>query len=242
MNRRVSASGAGLFAAVAVAISACSSPSNPSHAAEPATQSSLPPAVGAAGTVAAVTATDIEVQNPRAGQVRVTFTPSTSFTKTVTATAGDLMVGDCGFATGPAQSAGTQAGPFTAASVLISPAAADGSCPGRGPRAGGVRGRGTTAAGKITSVSGTVFVVQVSTSNTPRTVTTTATTAFNKTVAADKSNLAVGQCVTAMGPSDDTGTVAASSITIRQPGPNGCLGGFGGSGPAGRAAASGNGS
>ena len=66
MNRRVSASGAGLFAAVAVAISACSSPSNPSHAAEPATQSSPPPAVGAAGTVAAVTATDIEVQNPPA--------------------------------------------------------------------------------------------------------------------------------------------------------------------------------
>lgn len=241
MDRRVSASGAGFIAAVAVAISACGSPSSPSHAAEPATQGSPPPA-GTTGTVAAVTATDIELQNPRAGQVRVTFTPSTSFTKTVTATAGDLVVTDCAFVTAPAQSAGTQAGPFTAASVLISPEAADGSCPGRGARAGGGRGRGTTTSGKITSVSGTEFMVQVSTSNTTRTVTTTATTAFSKTVATDKSNLTVGQCVTAMGPSDDTGTVAASSISIRQPGPNGCLGGFGGSGPAGRAAASGNGS
>ncbi|HKS52525.1 MAG TPA: DUF5666 domain-containing protein [Pseudonocardiaceae bacterium] len=186
--------------------------------------------------------TDIEVQSPRVGQVRVTFTPSTSFTKTVTATAGDLVVGDCAFATGPAQPAGSQAGPLTATSVLISPAAADSTCPGRGTRTGGGRGRGMPASGKITSVSGTGFVVQVGTSTAGRPVSTTSSTAFSRTVTIDKSGLAVGQCVTAVGPSDDTGTVAASSISIRQPGPNGCLGGFGGPGRAGRAAARGNGS
>jgi hypothetical protein len=96
--------------------------------------------------------------------------------------------------------------------------------------------------GKITSVNGTGFVVELSTSNTSRSVITTATTTFSKTVSTDKSGLAVGQCVTAIGPSDDTGTVAASSISIRQPGPNGCQGGFGGRGRADRSPATGGGS
>jgi hypothetical protein len=249
MNRQVSGSRPLFVAATvaaaavgtAVAVSACGGPANPSPAAEPATRSSPPPR-GTIGTVTAVTATDIEVQDPRTGQVRVTFIPSTSFTKTVTATAEDLAVGDCALATGPAQPAGNQAGPLTATSVLISPATAGGSCPGRGARAGAGRGRGMAASGRVTSVSGTGFVVQTDGSNTTRTVTTTGATVFSRTVATDKSGLVVGQCVTAMGPSDDTGTVAASSISIRQPSPDGCLGGFGGPGRPGRAATNGSGS
>lgn len=250
MNRRVSGARARFVAATvaafatAVAVSACGSPSSSSPAAESTTQSqSSPPPRGTVGTVAAVTAADIKVQNPRTGQVRVTFTPSTIFTKTVTATVGDLAVGDCAFATGPAsQPAGTQAGPLTATSVLISPATADGTCLGRGARAGGGRGRTMATSGKITSVNGSGFVIQEGTANTTRTVAATATTAFTKTVTTDKSGLSVGQCVTVMGPSDDTGTVAASSISVRQPGPNGCLGGFGGPERANRSAAGGNGS
>jgi len=84
------------------------------------------------------------------------------------------------------------------------------------------------ATGKITSVSASGFVLQ--TPNATRAVTTTQATTFSKTVATDHSALAVGQCVTAAGPSDDTGTVTASSISIRQPGPQGCQGGFGGPG------------
>jgi hypothetical protein len=252
MNRRVSGARARFAAAIvaavaavltAVAASACGSPSSSSPAAESTTQSqSSPPPRGTVGTVAAVTSTDIEVQNPRTGQVRVTFTPSTNFTKTVTATVGDLAVGGCAFATGPAaQPAGAQAGPLTATSVLISPATAGDTCLGRGARTGGGRGRGMAASGKIASVNGSGFVIQEGTANTTRTVTTSAATAFTKTVTTDKSNLSVGQCVTAMGPSDDTGTVAASSISVHQPGPNGCLGGFGGPGRANRSATSGNG-
>ncbi|MBV9059737.1 MAG: hypothetical protein JO296_15145 [Pseudonocardiales bacterium] len=247
MNRRVSGARARFVAATvaafatAVAVSACGSPSSSSPAAESTTQSqSSPPP---RGTVAAVTATDIEVQNPRTGPVRVTFTPSTNFTKTVTATFGDLAVGDCAFATGPAaQPAGTHAGPLTATSVLISPATRGGTCLGRGAGAGGGRGRTMATSGKITSVNGSGFVIQEGTANTIRTVATTATTAFTKTVTTDKSGLSVGRCVTVMGPSDGTGTVAASSISVRQPGPNGCLGGFGGPGRANRSAAGGNGS
>jgi hypothetical protein len=66
--------------------------------------------------------------------------------------------------------------------------------------------------------------------STTRTIATTATTTFTKTVTTDHSALAVGECVTAVGPPDDTGAVAASSISIRQPGPTGCQGGFGGPG------------
>ncbi|MGH3783625.1 MAG: hypothetical protein ACRDRO_24135 [Pseudonocardiaceae bacterium] len=114
---------------------------------------------------------------------------------------------------------------------MISSASADGGCsaggPGRGARTAG-RGRGAPAAGKITSISGSGFVLQ--TSSASRAVTTAQATTFSKTVTTDHSVLAVGQCVTAVGPSDDTGTVAASSISIRQPGPQGCQGGFGGPG------------
>lgn len=278
MNRWILGPGVGLIAVVAVALSACGSAG---ALASQTADSGSPPAspagpAGATGTVAELTASDIQVQNARIGQVRVTFSPATSFTKTAPATAGDLPVGDCAFATGTPQATGDPASPLTATSVQISQASADGGCPaggfggpGRGARVGGGpggggqggggqggtgpsrspnraapagRGPGATTLGKITSVNGAGFVVQLSTSNTSRSVITNQTTTFSKTVPTDKSGLAVGQCVTAIGPSDDTGTVAASSISIRQPGPNGCQGGFGGRGRADRSPATGGGS
>lgn len=237
MNRWLFGPGLGLVAAVAVAVSACGT-AGPSTAGQPAGSSSAPAAPsagprGASGAVAELIGSTLQVQNARTGQVTVTFTPSTSFSRTVAATAADLVVGDCAFAAGAAAltSPAVPAGPITATAVMTSPATADGGCPsggpgglGRGARpAGG--GRGARAAGKITSSSGSGFVLQ--TSNATRAVTTTQATTFSKTVTTDRSALAVGQCVTAVGPSDDTGTVAASSISIRQPGPQGCQGGFG---------------
>jgi len=59
-------------------------------------------------------------------------------------------------------------------------------------------------------------------------VTTTATTTYTKTVSASANDLAVGQCVTAVGTADDTGAVTASFIAS-EPAVNGeCTGGFGG--------------
>jgi hypothetical protein len=242
MNRWLFGPGLGLVAAaVAVAVSACGT-ADTSTAGQPAGSGSAPAAPpvgprGASGAVAALSGSTLQVQNARTGQVTVTFTPSTSFTRTVAAAAADLAVGDCALAVGasaPTSSPAVPAGPVTATSVMISPATADGGCPaggpggpGRGARpAGG--GRGARAAGKITSISGSGFVLQ--TSNVTRAVTTTQATTFSKTVATDHSALAVGQCVTTVGPSGDTGTVAASSISIRQPGPQGCQGGFSGPG------------
>ena len=256
MNRRMVGASGGLIAVLAMVVSACGG--GTASTAEQSTEPITTPAAGATGTVAAVTASDIQLQNPRIGQVRITFTPSTSFTKTVPATAGDLVVGDCALATGASQPTGDPAGPLTVMSVLISPAAADGTCtpvsfggprgargggrpdgggpsdaaPSRSPHrpAGADRGRGAVALGKITSVNGADFVVQLGPSNTTRSVVTSQTTTFSKTVSTDKASVAVGECVSAVGPSDDTGTVTASSINIRQPGPNGCQGGFGGPG------------
>lgn len=245
MNRQASATGAGLIAALAVAISGCGTTNTPTAGQPTGTPTSAPVVAagrgGATGMVAAVTASDVQVQNPQVGQVRVTFTPSTTFIKAVAATAEDLLIGSCALAMGTPQPAGAAAGPLPATSVLISPPTEDGGCPAGGfggPSRGAHRGRGATASGRITSVSGSSFVIGLSASNTARSVTTTQATTFTKTATTDKSALAVGQCMTAVGPSDDTGTVAATSISIHQPGPNGC----GGPGRRDRGAVSGNGS
>jgi hypothetical protein len=268
MNRRVWGPSAGLIVVLAVALSACGGADTSTGADQAAEPSTVPRApAGAMGTVAAVNASDIQVQNPGTGQVRVTFTSSTSFTKTVPATSGDLAVGQCASATAAPQAAsasqptGNPTAPLTATLVRINSPTADGVCtPGgfggpRGVRGGGPdngspngaassrnpnrpngagRGRGGAATGKITSVSGDSFVVQLGSSNITRSVVTTQTTTFSKTITTDKSSVAVGECVTALGPSDDTGAVTATSISIRQPGPNGCQSGFGGAGRSGR--------
>ena len=105
MNRRWLGPSLGFVAVVAVTVSACGT-AGTSTAGQPAESSSARAAPagprGASGTVAALTASSFEVQNPRNGQVTVTFTPSTSFTHTVPATAVDLVVGDCALATGAA--------------------------------------------------------------------------------------------------------------------------------------------
>lgn len=245
MNRWSFGRSLGLVTALAVAVSACGT-AGTSAAGQPVARSTAPAAPpgsaaaapagprGASGTVAALSTSNLQVQNPRTGQVTVTFTPSTSFTRTVAATAADLVVGDCALASSAAAPTGSPAvpgGPVTATSVMITRPGADGGCsvggPGGGARTAG-RGRGAPAAGKLISISGSGFVLQ--TSNATRGVTTTPATTYSKTVATDHSALAVGQCVTAVGPSDDTGTVAASSISIRPSGPQGCQGGFGGPG------------
>lgn len=122
---------------------------------------------------------------------------------------------------------------------------------GNGGAGGGGGGSGTTAPangrngngngarrfagafGKVASVSAPSFVVQGNSRNgaaRTTTVTTDASTTFTKVVGAAQSNLAVGQCIAATGPSDQTGAVTANSIAIRPPGPNGCFTGRGGPG------------
>jgi len=103
------------------------------------------------------------------------------------------------------------------------------------------------ANGKVLSVSATGFVVQArsrtagsassgtSTSTTTSvTVITNSASKYLKTVSATASALKVGQCITAIGTPNSIGAVAARSIRISQPGPSGCVSGFGGRGGFGR--------
>jgi hypothetical protein len=94
------------------------------------------------------------------------------------------------------------------------------------------------ANGKVTSVSASGFVVQARNraggSDTSVTVITTAASKYLKTVTAAPSALKVGQCITALGTANSIGAVAARTIRISQPGPTGCVTGFGGRGGFGR--------
>ena len=100
------------------------------------------------------------------------------------------------------------------------------------------------ANGKVTSVSATGFVVQSrfragasagsAGSTTSVTVITNAASKYLKTVTAKPSALKVGQCITAVGTANSIGAIAARTIRISQPGPSGCVSGFGGRGGFGR--------
>jgi hypothetical protein len=106
----------------------------------------------------------------------------------------------------------------------------------------GAFGNGTFggANGKVTSVSASGFVVQgrnraaSSGTATDITVITTSASKYLKTVTASASALKVGLCITAVGTANSIGAVAARSIRISQPGPSGCVTGFGGRGGFGR--------
>lgn len=93
-------------------------------------------------------------------------------------------------------------------------------------------GFGGLAVGRVVSVSGNSFVVarEAHGGATPgsQTVRTTSTTTVTRAESTTAKALAVGRCATALGNADDTGTVAATTISLRQAGPAGCVlaGGF----------------
>ena len=120
------------------------------------------PAPAAYGMAAAIAGNSVEVQDPATGQVTVTFTASTRFIQTKSATITALVVGDCVTAIGqrstsatPAPSGSSGAGrptSFTAASVSIEPAV-NGSCAagfGGGGFGGGGGGFGGGGGGGFT--------------------------------------------------------------------------------------------
>jgi hypothetical protein len=262
--------GNGTTAAPATPAATVASPAAPGSSPTPtAGQAAFP---GVVGTAAAVSGSNLEVQNPTSGQVTVTFTASTPITDTVAVTSKDVTVGSCVTVVGKPSAPGAAAKSVTATSVTIS-APVKGSCTGAGaggfggfggggfggggggagstprpsfsprPRPSGSRGAFGNGAfgganGKVTSVSASGFVVQgrnrAAGSDTSITVITTAASKYLKTVTAAPSALKVGQCITAVGTANSIGAIAARSIRISQPGPNGCVSGFGGRGGFGR--------
>jgi hypothetical protein len=205
---------------------------------------------GAFGTIAMVAASNVEVQNPQSGQVTVNFSSSTTFDTIDQATLQDVTVGSCVTVTPAANAPAGQTVP--AGTVLISQPAANGCTragtfgggasggsrqdgganPSRRVRPSGQPGpdgpngpRGV--GGSVTAANGNTFTVHNTVpgnGNVPADITVTidSNTLFTKSVSADAHALAVGKCVLAAGPTDDTGAVTARSMTITTPGPNGC--------------------
>jgi hypothetical protein len=114
---------------------------------------------------------------------------------------------------------------------------------GPGGRAGGDFGR-RAVAGLVSAVNGdTITVLETMRARGPGSATATATpppptvtvttigsTTYTAQKAAAASDIAVGECASALGKADDTGAVTATSISLR-PATNGsCTSGFGGTG------------
>jgi hypothetical protein len=231
----------------------------------PAAGPTTPP--GAFGTAAAVSATSLEVQSRQSGQVTVKFTSATKFTNTIKASLADVKVGDC--VTVTAASGGAQATKLTARTVGISAATSSGCTvaggfgggagggfrggasgaprPSRQPRPSGAQrptGNFGRAFGSVSAVSQTGFTVKgVARGSTPAVttaVTVDTSTTYTETAGSTSHVLAVGDCVAALGASDDTGAVTAKSISVSKPGSSGCTtfggagGGAGGGGFRGR--------
>jgi len=269
-RRRWPAALVGLGAALAMTAcgSAGTTASTPPTANQSPTSSASAQAAfpGVVGTAAAVSGSSMQVQNPTSGEVTVTFTAATVITETVAVTSQDVTVGSCVAVVGKPSTSGSATRSVTATTVTISPSS-KGNCSAaagfggfRGPqgtfspRAGftprprptgsrGLSGFGG-ADGKVTSLSASSFVVQsrnrAAGADTSIMVTTTAATKYLKMVTARTSALKVGECITAVGPTNSIGAVTARSIRISQPGPNGCVAGFGrrggfGSSPGGSA-------
>jgi hypothetical protein len=121
--------------------------------------------------------------------------------------------------------------------------------PSGSPRPSGANGAGGNvggfAFGSVTAISATGFTVHSAargqTAATDTTVTVTSSTTYTKVESATSSALAVGDCIAAVGSTDDTGAVTAKTIGISKAGPSGCSTGFGGGGGFGRRGGNGGG-
>ena len=88
--------------------------------------------------------------------------------------------------------------------------------------------------GQVTAVSGSTITVNALDFQTQKTASKTVTvdgsTKYSTTQSGAASDLVVGQCVVARGKADDSGTVAATALTVSAPLNGSCTSGFGGFG------------
>ena len=231
-----------IFAAAGLAALACGSPG--ASAGSPPAGASSPSASAGRGTAVAGRLSQLSgvrlLLNGQNGQFTVTYDRSTRFQRTDPGSPSDITIGACINATGASGPGGV-----TASIVQVS-ASVNGACgtgnagsggPGQGrfPNGGNVGNGGAAnfgaVRGKVTAVSGSSVTVQP-TSGTDVTLTVPATASISKTEPATSKQLAVGQCIAAVGQVDSSGAVKARSVTITPAGPDGCT--FGGFGPRGR--------
>ncbi|HSR24201.1 MAG TPA: DUF5666 domain-containing protein [Candidatus Eisenbacteria bacterium] len=208
---------------------------------------------GAAGQLVRLSRTSMTL-NDQGSSVTVSYDSSTTVLQSGTGEPADLTPGVCVTATGLKETTGA----VTATTVQVmlnmngnctQPAGGFGGAPspGQSPRAGrqspgpgaspggpgdGVPANLTFVRGKVSSVKGTTITVEQDTGG-PVTVTVPATARITRTVSSPAARLAVGECITASGQRDSSGTIKARAIMISAPGPNGCAAGRGFGGPGG---------
>jgi hypothetical protein len=197
---------------------------------------------GAAGQLVQVNGTTLILTGPN-GDLTVTYSSTTTFTRTSTAVLADIVPGVCIVATGQKDSTGQ----LTATTVRLSPKPAAGcSAPGRlGPNPtppAGASPRPTPSgqppmafvSGEVTGASG-ISITVLTTSSGSQTIIVPTTAAVTTTVVASSTALQTGECLRATGAKDSAGNVQATSITITPAGPSGtCVTGLGGGGFGGR--------
>jgi hypothetical protein len=196
---------------------------------------------GASGQLVQVNGQTLILTGPN-GDLTVTYSSTTTFTRTSTAVLADIVPGVCIAATGQKDSTGA----LTATTVRLSPKPAAGcGAAGRfGPNASppaGASPRPTPSgqppialvSGEVTGAAGVSITVLTATSGS-QTITVPTTAAVTTTVVISSTALQTGECLRATGARDATGTVQATSITITPAGPSGtCVTGFGGRGGGG---------
>jgi hypothetical protein len=178
------------------------------------------------------------------GDITVTYTTATTFSRTSTAVLADIVPGGCLVATGQKDSAGL----LTASTVRLSPKTASGCGAGQfGPNPGAGAGPGAGAsprptpsnqpaqapmafvAGEVKTAAGISITVATTTGD--QTITVPTTAGVTKTWIASATDLRTGECLRATGQRDAAGQVLATSITIAPAGPAGtCATGTGGRG------------
>ena len=203
---------------------------------------------GASGQLVQINGQTLIVTGP-SGDVTVTYTTATTFTKTSIATLADVVSGTCIFATGQKDTAGA----VTATTVLVSPMTASGCVargfgpgggPGASPAPGGSPRPSPTArpsgaanaafvSGEVTAVSGPSITVKTAADGS-QTITVASAASITDTATVTASALQDGECLRANGSKDSAGDVQATAITIMPAGPSGtCTTGLGGRGGGG---------
>jgi Domain of unknown function (DUF5666) len=196
---------------------------------------------GATGQLVQVNGQSLILTAPT-GDLTVTYSSSTTFTRTSTAVLADIVPGVCILATGQKDSNGA----LTATTVRLSPKVASGCAaagrigPNASPPAGASprpvpSGQPAVAfvTGEVTAAAG-ISITVLTTTNGSQTITVPTTAAVSTTVVGSPSDLRTGECLRATGARDSAGNVQATSITITPAGPSGtCATGFGGGGGGG---------
>ncbi|MGH7765232.1 MAG: hypothetical protein ACREOM_12540 [Candidatus Dormibacteraceae bacterium] len=244
-------------------VAACGSAASASNGAPSPTPSAGRAAFrnGTSGQLVQINGPTLILTGPN-GDATVTYSSTTTITKTSTAALADIVVGTCAVATGTKDATGA----ITVTSVRLAPKTASGCTLGFGPNPGaGATPRPTTprpsasprpipsglanrsvVAGEVTAVSGTSVTI-LTTANGSQTITVPAAAAVMKSYAVTQADLQIGQCLVATGAKDAAGNVQATSLTITPAGPSGTCttgagrgrGGFGGGGVPGAGAPAG---